>query len=299
MNKVKEVKNVSENEPKSHALVYARHDRGHTLAPGLFRSLKRGERKKSKLDISYQIDEERTLRFIGFEPLGGDDLRVLQGLVALAGVDGDLLGESAVTKLGEELWRLLDVKHDFRNRDALTVGVKASTLLGEMGMSDGGENIKAFKASLVRMANVTIIAKNGTKEASTHLLSYTYDEADGKLWVALNPQLVGGILGKQQYSLIDMDEIRRLKSDPARLLHQRLCGWVDPGKSGKVEIDTLCGYVWPEQSDNKPSTERMRRVAVRKALVELEGLGWVVHEYAKGKWEIRRPKAQYLSLENR
>ncbi|MFA9369966.1 replication protein C, IncQ-type, partial [Escherichia coli] len=84
-----------------------------------------------------------------------------------------------------------------------------------------------------------------------------------------------------------------LQTDPARLMHQRLCGWIDPGKSGRVELDTLCGYVWPGQATN-PNTLKTRRQAARRALPELAALGWTVSEYAKNKFEIGRPKATHL-----
>lgn len=74
-----------------------------------------------------------------------------------------------------------------------------------------------------------------------------------------------------------------------RLLHQRLCGWIDPGKTGKASIDTLCGYVWPSEASG--STMRKRRQRVREALPELVALGWTVTEFAAGKYDITRPKA--------
>jgi hypothetical protein len=36
---------------------------------------------------------------------------------------------------------------------------------------------------------------------------------------------------------------------------------------------------------------KKRRQTARKALAELAAVGWTVSEYAKGKWEISRPKA--------
>ncbi|MBP8151671.1 MAG: replication protein C, partial [Xylophilus sp.] len=63
-------------------LTHARHDPMHCLAPGLFRSLKRGDRKKLKLDVTYRYGDNECARFIDFEPLGADDMRLLQGLVA-------------------------------------------------------------------------------------------------------------------------------------------------------------------------------------------------------------------------
>jgi hypothetical protein len=87
-----------------------------------------------------------------------------------------------------------------------------------------------------------------------------------------------------------MTEVRKLETDPARLMHQRLSGWIDPGKSGKAEINTLCDYVWPDVANDEAM--KKRRQAARKALAELVAVGWVVSEYAKGKFEISRPKSR-------
>jgi hypothetical protein len=106
--------------------------------------------------------------------------------------------------------------------------------------------------------------------------------------VALNPLIARAVMGGGQHVRISMDEVRALQTDPARLMHQRLCGWIDPGKAGRVELDTLCGYVWPTEASN-PNTIKTRRQAARKALAELAAIGWTVSEYAKGKWEVKRP----------
>jgi hypothetical protein len=78
---------------------HARHDRAHCLAPGIFRSLKRGQRKKQKLDTTY-VYGEVSLRFVGFEPLGADDMRFLQGIIALAGPHGLILDPSRPQRQG-------------------------------------------------------------------------------------------------------------------------------------------------------------------------------------------------------
>jgi hypothetical protein len=85
-----------------------------------------------------------------------------------------------------------------------------------------------------------------------------------------------------------MAEVRALQTDPARLIHQRLCGWIDPGKAGRAELDTLCGYVWPDEANAEAM--KKRRQKARKALAELDAVGWKVNEYAEGKWEIGRPR---------
>ena len=74
--------------PHKHELTHVRHDPAHCLAPGLFRALKRGERKRSKLDVTYDYGDGKRIEFSGPEPLGADDLRILQGLVAMAGPNG-------------------------------------------------------------------------------------------------------------------------------------------------------------------------------------------------------------------
>lgn len=272
-------------------LTHAKHDPAHCLTPGLFRSLKRGERKKLKLDVTHKYGDD-SLRFIGFEPLDGGDLRLLQGLVAMSGPSGIILSPEPKTKIGTQLRLLLDTQFDAAEKDARVVKSTIGKLLTETGMTDSGDNIKGIIASLTRMANVTVVVHKGSRQAVFHLLSYAFDSDDGRLLVALNPRVTEAVLGERSFTHIPMAEVRAIKSDPARLIHQRLCGWIDPGKTGKVEIDTLCGYVWPDEAT--PEAMKKRRQAVRKAVTELTGLGWFIEEYAQSKFNIGRPTAKQL-----
>lgn len=269
-------------------LTHARHDPAHCLAPGLFRSLKRGDRKKLKLDVTYEYGEQ-TLRFVGFEPLDAQDMRMLQGIVALSGPNGILLTDEPDTDRGRQLRLLLNPKLDAAHDDALVVKGTLGGLMREIGyVTDGAEARRDLKDSLRRMAGLTVFVSEGRREASFHLLSYTFDEEDNSLFIALNPRVTQAVLGKGGFTRIEMSEVRALQSDPARLMHQRLCGRIAPGKSGASELDTLCTYVWPEPTENA-NTMKTRRQTVRKALSELSGLGWNVDEYGRGKFEIRRP----------
>lgn len=272
----------------THDLTHARHDPAHCLAPGLFRSLKKGERKKQKLDITYPYGDSESARFVGFEPLGVDDMRILQGLVALAGPKGLILTPEPQSDMSRQLRLFLEPKFDAEGKDGLVVRERMTKLLDEIGLCDSGENIKTLKASLLRMSNVTVLVTKGARQASFHLLSFAFDESDGRLFVALNPRIAEAVLGRRSYARIELAEVRKLVTDPARLMHQRLCGWIDPGKSGLVALDTLCGYVWPDPTDNA-NTMKTRRQAVRKSLAELVAAGWGVEEYAKAKFDIRRP----------
>lgn len=269
-------------------LTHARHDPAHCLAPGLFRSLRRGERKKQKLDVSYRYGDVE-LRFVGFEPLDGQDMRLLQGVIALAGPCGNILSSEPCSETGRKLRTLLAPTADAASADAIVIKSTLSKLMREVGYkTDGAESRSDMKASLLRMSNVTISAKKGTRTESFHLMSHGFDEATGELHVALNPRVAEAVVGSAKgFTHIDMNEVRSLQSDPARLAHQRLCGWIAPGKAGKAEIDTICDYVWPDPA--KPEAIKKRRQAARRALDEIRGLGWSVEEYSNGKFVICRP----------
>jgi len=277
-------------------LTHARHDPAHCLAPGLFRSLKRGDRKKLKLDITYHYGETEKIRFMGFEPLGADDLRVLQGLVAMAAISGDsgrgiVLRQETESTAGKQLRLFLDLKWDAIEKDTMVAKGSFRQLARELGYAeDGGSQFKTIRDCIERLWAVSVIVeKDGKRQGFRILSDYASDEREGKLFVALNPRLAEAIMGERPHSRINMAEVRRLKTDPARFIHQRLCGWIDLSKFGRVELDTLCGYVWP----NEASTETMkkRRQTVRRALTELSAIGWTVKEYTKGKWEVGRPSA--------
>lgn len=276
-------------------LTHARHDPSHVLAPGLFRSLAPGDRKKLKLDVTYIHGKDR-LEFTGFEPLGVDDMRVLQGLVAMAGPDGLMLRDGVnESKAARQL--MLDLftpPHELltagKKPDTLVVKDSFRRLAREVGLAESGQSIRAIRKSVERLFGVTIFIQSGKKRFATRLLSsYASDEGTGDLFVAVNPRIAEAILGDRQHVRIDLDEVRRLKTDPARLIHQRLCGWIDCGKSGKASLETLSEYAWPD-TDVKEGTLRRRRMKVRAALKELQSLGWSIDVDKKGVCTISRPR---------
>ncbi|WP_442865501.1 replication protein C, IncQ-type [Acidocella sp. MX-AZ03] len=253
----------------------------------MFRSLKRGERKRGKLDVVYDYGDGKRIEFSGPEPLGADDLRILQGLVAMAGPSGLVLSPEPRTDDGQQLRLLLEPKWEAVQQNAMVVKGSYRALSREIGYANI-DDTKPVRDCIERLWKVSIIVQHGKKRQGFHLLSqYASDEQDGKLYVALNPLIAQAVMGGRQHVRINMNEVRALQTDPARLIHQRLCGWIDPGKARRVELDTLCSYVWPD--DASAEAMKKRRQTARRALAELVAVGWKVDEYAKGKWEIRRP----------
>lgn len=278
-----------------HDLTFAKHEPGHVLAPGLFRSLAPGARKTLKLDVTY-IHGEDQLEFKGFSPLSVFDMRVLQGLIAMSGPEGLVLkDDGTASESGQQL--LLDlfdpplaIAEAGKKPDTAVIRDSFRCLAREIGMDGSGKTIRQIRESVERMVGVTVFVQSGKRRVATRLISgYASDEGTGDLYVALNPRLSKAIFGPGQYVRIDMDEVRALESDPARLIHQRLCGWIDPGKARRVGLDKMAEYVWPD-GPGTDVTARRHRQKVRKALDELRGLGWKIEEDRKGICQIIRPR---------
>ena len=277
-------------------LTHARHDRAHVLAPGLFRSLAPGERKKTKLDVTYDFGNGERIEFKGFDPLGVLEMRVLQGLVAMAGPCGLVLeDQDRASESGAQL--MLDLFEPDPHVQAaklkpasLVVRDSLRRLAREIGMDEGGASVKLIRKAIERMYGVTIFVQVGKRRMGMRMLAaYASDEGTGDLYVALNPRIASAIMGSTPYARIDLDEVRRLDGDPARLIHQRLCGWIDPGKSGEVGIEVLSSYVWPDEPANDAAKWK-RWGRVRKAISEIAALGWHIEDLRKDHWRVIRPK---------
>lgn len=281
---------------------YAAHDPDCVLAPGLFRSLPPGkDARKHRLEVNY-VAGKRRIQFLSPDLLGVDDMRALQGLMAVAmgWKDDDWLKlDEPCDQYGEQLALALEPKDAMYNRIALQVRGSFASVARALGLNpDSGRVIAQLRESIRRLAGLTIWVEDEYWEGGCALVSrIAWSKRrgrDGALACALNPQLadiaLNGRHGGGKYVRIDMREVRALRGSAARLIHQRLCGWIDAGKSGLVNLDTLCGYVWPENAATKRGMEKRRRT-VRRALTELRNLPrpWTAKEYARGKFKISRP----------
>ena len=96
-------------------LTHARHDPAICLVPGLFRSLKRGDYEKQKLHLTYEFGPKEKIEFLGFEPLGAEDLRVLQGLIAMSGKNKLVLSPESTGKRALALRDGLELKGEAKD----------------------------------------------------------------------------------------------------------------------------------------------------------------------------------------
>lgn len=260
------------------------HDRATCLAHGLFQSLPPVNRKKNNTFIIQDFGEAK-IEWIAAFKLGVDDLRVLQGLLALSGDGGLLLQPKADNQIGRQLRLNLFPKWDALEQDALVTKTSYRSLAKLIGYKS--TNTKPLRDSIERLWLLSVIAeKNGRRRGFRLLAEYASDRTTGDIHVALNPMITEAVIGGQHVQL-DMAEIRKLKTDCARLIHQRLCAYIDPGDHWTVSLDVLCSYAWPEPCGS--AGLRSRRLRARKALDELGNLGWQVSEAQANVYQIKRP----------
>ncbi len=279
------------------------------LAPGLFRSLPKGEAaRKQRLEVVYQSRKgDVTITFLSPDLLGVDDLRVLQGIMALVTHDvisdgALLLGDQNDTE-GMQLVLGFAAKDDLRNQVALRLNGSWRAVARAVGLNpNSGSVIKKIQKSVERLCMIGVKFDGLGLRGAVHLMAGIWKKdgspggGPGDLKLALNPHLANialaglGELTGVKYIRMDLREVRALRTDAARLIHQRLCAFINHGSSGRVRLDTLCMYVWPEPAPSKRAMAA-RRQRVRRGLRELEGFGrpWTVVEYAPGRFDIGRP----------
>ena len=267
---------------------FARHDPAHCLAPGLFRSIRNAA--PENLDITY-AHGETTVRFLARSLLGAEHQRLLTALVALAGVGGETLSPTPTTEIGKTLRELISPARGAQSVNCLMARASVRRILRECGLSGGRNNIDHVRKLLVDLGSVSIYFRTGRGrlrvEGMSHLLSWALDHETDEILVALNARLTRTILGGQ-HTRIDMDDLRALRGDVAQLIYHRLSGWLNPGETGRVGIDTLVGYVWLEPSATAGAARKRRR-RIRFALLEISALpGWGV-QVAADVCSIARP----------
>jgi len=260
-------------------------------APGLFRSSPKSARDKY-VRIEYEVGP--LLYKLAGPMLGASELRVLQGLVALASRQPRSPSQKEVKASEDGLFNKVD--------SLLAESAQVATTYNELARcigysADSGSAHTTIKKSLQLLCSVSVfVGRSDTRTSKDisagHLIHGIQGrERGGTLTVHLSPVLASALLGtKGSYLRLDMEEVRKLRSDPARLIHQRL-HWINAGDCRLVGIDTLCGYVSGGEVVSE-SAQRTRRQTARLAIEELVyRLGWSAKETSPTTYSIGRPSA--------
>ena len=257
------------------------------FAQGLFQSLKNGTCRSRELNATHSFGDNGTVSFVGPQLLGIDDMRVLQGVVAMAGAYGKNLTPEPSSELGQRLRAALALDGSFEEEPSLAVRCSYRGLAREIGYGSVDDS-NARRKSLDRLEQVFVVYREGMHGSRGRLLTHCTSGGRGGVHIALNPLLVPSITGVKQYVRIDMNEVRALSGKAVRVIHQRLCAMINAGSNRRLELDTLCGYAWPEEAKTDEAL-RKRRERVKRALDNLGKAGWTVEFYAPDKVRVHRP----------
>lgn len=247
-----------------------------------FRPLRRGPRPP--VAIEEQV-KGGWVRIDCPRALGIDDQSALFAVLAAAGPYGiGLEPEPSADKHVSYALRQHLTAGD-KDRPTLTVTTTLPDLCRIVGVTPSGGGRAAVQASLDRLAAVTLICHVDGWHWQSRVLGSVTDPGKG-VRVAIASRLADAIGGR--HVRIDLDERRRLQSDPAKAAHARLSAWLSPGRRNLIGIDTLAGHVWPGAAASD-SAARKRRQRIREALGSIDRLsGWTISERMDGVAEVQR-----------
>lgn len=232
------------------------------------------------------------VRYLGPYPLTAFDLRVLQGLVALAGPRGHRMSEPELDdQVARQRRALLEAAapsvmvqadagetlyiHESFARLAAEIGMRAQKVSTQPDGHYGGAYVGPIRSSLERLFATSIIVDDHGERAGFRLISkLATSQRRSELWVLLNPRLSAAVVGGP-HARIDMDEIRALQSDAGRLLHQRLCALIFPGETRTFLIETMVRWIYTADKVGDRA-RRKRATTVEDAMTEIQRLGWAV-----------------------
>ena len=299
---------------------YAKHDPAQCTVKGLFQPLKRNIRKGRNHTVLHKYSD-LTLEFSCFEPLGANDLRVLQGLLALGSpiADPEVLTANTPPE-SQKLREGLNLSESANHLETLVVQASHYQLAKEIGLTlNSGSTFPRLRASIERMCKVYIVVtdKEGRRFGYNLIGGYTSQEKESLIRVALNPRLTAAILGERiaangSHTRIEMAEVRAIRgegADATRILHQYLSALTPPGAKREFIATTLCSQIWPQSpppKKAKPEDQRRYQARLTKqnqrlrvVMARLADIGWHAEQIvdsransaqpAYRKWVISRP----------
>lgn len=252
------------------------------LAP-IFRPLMRAS-DRDHLDVRVRVGQGEVM-VVGRWALGIDDQDVLLALLRIAEHQERCpqIGPAPATPVGQSARDHLEADGLARAQTTIAIRTTLRELARTAGHVESGASLARVNESLRHLGQATVILNAGTARwTQAHVIGAARVD-DGRVMVALHPDLAQALLGgKQAVTRIDMVAYRSLKSDAAKRLYVRLCGWLDAGRERRVRVDKLAEGVWMGEPSG-PDMARARRRRTCLALTEIGALeGWTVRVEGTG-----------------
>lgn len=247
------------------------------LAP-IFQPLARTS-DRDHLDVRVNVGQGEVM-VVGRWALGIDDQDVLLALLRIAEHQERCpqVDPAPSTPAGQSARDNLAADGLARAQSTIAVRTTLRELARTAGHVESGESLARVSESLRHLGQATVILNAGTTRwTQAHVIGAAKVD-DGQVMVALHPDLAQALLGgRRAVTRIDMTAYRSLKSEPAKRLYVRLCGWLDPGRERRVRVDKLAAGVWP----GEPSGTDMVRARRRRTCLALDEIG------ALDGWTVR------------
>jgi hypothetical protein len=170
----------------------------------------------------------------------------------------------------------------------MTTGTIAGLAAAGGYAETAGGSRRGVPDALGRLSKILVICLRNTQEVSRAQLLSTAaispgDEELGEpgdtIAIALAPSLSTTLLttSRGKHARIDQADINGLGQSGAdvaraRVLHMRLCGFIDPGKMRQVKASLLSEYAFGKAGS--ADTGRRQLQDIRRAIVHLQSLGW-------------------------
>lgn len=232
------------------------------------------------------------IRFRGVQ-LGAVHQSVLLAICARAGRNGELIVKGTKEDLHAMQIELLQCTDDAKDADTAIVKATAYSLLVDAGLGGSGTSYERLLQYLIDMQSLVLYRQSKAlkKGGGSNLLKFSH-EGD-YFQISLNWRLANAILGDSQYVKISLFERNQLVEPVAKILHAWLSAFVRLGQplgvGNGVYVDTLLSHIWGND-DPSSDTIRHRRIRVKSALREINGVNnWVCKPVGQ-KWYITRPK---------
>lgn len=154
------------------------------------------------------------------------------------------------------------------------------------------KQIKAILESLYRLARVSILRHDRPEALTTKSGKLTdqalinYSKNDSDLTIGINPYLAYSIssyfqkdisLQAFQYTILNIDEINKLKKDNSQLLHNYLSPFTNKTRAMKFSLETLRLNIYGQELDRK-ALYKQRKI-IKESMIEIGALeNWNVTE---------------------